>query len=210
MKHYIEKTVSLDPNHVDAHISIASYYMNAPTIAGGSKTKALAIAEKIEDLDKKEALILQSQIYSKFKNYEAAIQVNEALLAILPEEKHPRSFMNIALLYQSLKKYEEAFQYCEKAITMMPNYYAAHYQYARTAIFSKTRIDEGIERLEFYIKNEMNLPPSNPKLTSAYWRLGMLYELKNEKTTAKKQYEKAVALDNTNKKAKEALEAIGG
>jgi len=208
MKQYFEKTVELDSKHIEAHISIASYYMNAPTIAGGSKTKALTIAKKIETLDKEEALLLQSNIHAKFEDYQAAIQANEALLKVTIKEEHPKIYMRIVLFYQSLKNYNEAFQYCEKAIAMDETYYYAHYQYARTAAFSKTKVDEGIEKLNFYIKNQDNLRPSNPKITFAYWRLGMLYELKKDKVTAKKHYEKAVELDEGNKQAKEALQAL--
>ncbi len=46
-----EKAIELDPNHLDAHIGLAMYYVYAPGIAGGDLDKGEAIGRRMLQID---------------------------------------------------------------------------------------------------------------------------------------------------------------
>jgi len=207
-KQYFQQAVELDPTNVDAKISLANYYINAPAIAGGSKRKALALADEVQILDAVSAHQLRANIYRTEQKYDLAAQEYEALTKIVPTERKPMTAYNMGFMYQTAKQFDSAFVAFEQAIKLNENLYRAYYQYARTAVFSKKNVAQGIKYLEHYLKNTEKLRENDVQPSGAHWRLGMLYEIKGDKAAAKKHYEQALALDPNNDNARKSLEAL--
>lgn len=207
-KQYYEKAVELDTKHKDAKIALANYYINAPAIAGGSKTKALKLADELQSLDAKSAHELRANIYVSDKKYDLAASEYDQLVKFASEKDKPILYYNKGFMLQTAEQFDQAFVAFEEAIQSDRTLYRAYYQSARTAIFSKKNVTQGIEYLQFYLQNGKQLSKTDPDLSSAYWRLGMLYEIKGDKTTAKIQYEKALELNPNNENARKALEAL--
>jgi tetratricopeptide (TPR) repeat protein len=67
-------------------------------------------------------------------------------------------------------------------------------------------IDRGMECLKKYLQHEPE--EGQPTLANAHWRLGLIYEHKGDKESAKKEYEAALKLDSDYQAAKEALEKL--
>lgn len=114
--------------------------------------------------------------------------------------------MRLGFLCQDKKNYEMAFKTFEELIKDYPDYYSALYQIGRTAVFSGTNLDRGIECLKKYLQHEPE--DGQPTLPNAHWRLGAIYEHKADKESAKKEYEAALKLDPDYKAAKDALEKL--
>src|SRR5262249_24739800 len=50
-RHEAEAAIALDPKHIDARLGLISFYVQAPGIAGGDKTKAEQVAADVAKVD---------------------------------------------------------------------------------------------------------------------------------------------------------------
>lgn len=198
------KAVDLDPNNLNARVSLAYFYSEAPGIAGGSISKAKEQAKIVTDQNPIEGHELMSNIFIKDDEYEQAIQELKKLesAGVATEIVSYK----IGRIYQDEEKYNLAFQSFERAVSLNNNYGPAYYQYARTGVFAKSNIDQSIRYMKKYLILEVL--PGSPDWSSANWRLGMLYELKDNKPLAIAAYKEALKLNPKNKQAKEALEEL--
>ena len=203
VKEYLEKAIDLHPKHAAARESVAYFYFSAPGIVGGSKKKAFQQAEIIQTLDQRRGLILAGNLYRQNKDYPAAIQTYQALIELEGQEANWHLLLGSS--YQLNEDYRQAFEAFEKATKLDRTKAAAHYQFARTGVLSKQRIDESIAHMQYFL--ELNAPKTYPR-PSAYWRLGMLYEIRGEKKKAIAAYEKGLALAPTDKNLVKALDAL--
>lgn len=114
--------------------------------------------------------------------------------------------MQIGFLYQQKKQFDNAFSAFESVVKRHPDCYPALYQIGRTAVFSGTNLERGIECLKQYLQHE---PAENqPTWANAHFRLGAIYELKEDKAAAQTAYEAALKLDPSYDDAKKALEKL--
>lgn len=202
-KDAFEKAVALNPEHIEARNSLFNYYMSAPAIAGGSTKKAFVQVEEIKRRDPIVGHQVAAQYYQKKKEFAKAEQ---ELLALVDLGKGSAEvYYRIGFMYQSQKMYDKAFVALEQSISFDKNYTSSYYQYARNGVFSKKNLDRSVEMMKYYINHPSE---DGPELTMAYWRLGMLYELKGEKMEAKMAYEKALELNMDNERAMKALQKL--
>jgi tetratricopeptide (TPR) repeat protein len=98
----------------------------------------------------------------------------------------------------------EAFVLLDEALTKTPNHHLYLYWYGKSSAMTGLKLDRGEECILKYL----NYSPKNdePSLAGAYMRLGQIKEKKGNKVEAKKNYEKAVTMDNSLELAKEGLE----
>lgn len=203
VKEYLEKAIDLDPKHADARESIAFFYFSAPGIVGGSKKKAFQQVEAIKPLDARRSLILAGNLYRQNKDYPAAITAYQTLAEMEPDEANWPFLLGFC--YQMTPDYAQAFTSFEEAITLDDKKAGAYYQFARTGVLSKQRTNQCIGYMQYFLK--LNDPKSYPR-ASAYWRLGMLYEIKGEKAKAKAAYEEGLVLDPKDEKLLKASKAL--
>lgn len=201
----LEKAVEVDPANTDARQWLAGFYMNAPPMAGGSLEKAKAQAEELIELDPEIGYSLVARIHLKNNNYDGAEAAYNDLIARDP--KQPAGHYGLGMLYQQKKDYEAAFASLERALELDKNYTLALYQIGRTAVFSGTHVNRGIDCLIKYLEKEPG--EDEPTWANARWRLGLLYEKQGKPDLARAQYEAALALDPDSEEAKKALEALG-
>lgn len=114
--------------------------------------------------------------------------------------------MQIGFLYQQKKQYDHAFSAFESVVKRHPDYHPALYQIGRTAVFSRTNLERGIDCLKQYLQHEPL--EGQPTWANAYFRLGALYETQGDKAAAQKAYESALKLDPSYDDAKKALEKL--
>lgn len=114
--------------------------------------------------------------------------------------------MQVGYLYQGKKQYDHAFKTFESIVKHHPDYYPALYQIGRTAVFSGTNLDRGLECLKNYLKYEPL--EDQPTWANAHFRLGMIYEHKEDKDAAQKAYKAALKLDPSYEDAKKALDKL--
>ena len=107
-----ERAVELDPTLIDAHVGLASFYLYAPGIAGGSVAKAREIVRTVAGIEggASQAALLRMQIEGKEKNWDA---FNEAAAESVElagdEEARQTARMQVAmiLVFQG-ERYEDA------------------------------------------------------------------------------------------------------
>lgn len=165
-----ETAVALDPKNINARASLASYYAQAPGIAGGSMDKAYAQAEEIKRLDPARGRTAFTQ------------------------------------LYVADKKYDEAFRLFDETLQEMPDDYAALYQTGRLAATIGERLERGRETLQKCLS--LAPPAGQPGHDAVNWRLGMIFEKKGDKSTARSLYETALKLNPKFQQAVESLKKL--
>ena len=200
VKEYLEKAVVLNPEHTDARESVAFFYFSAPGIVGGSTKKAFREVEEIKKRDKKRGLILAGNLYRQKKDYPSAIETYRALIDL--EEENANWYLLLGSAYQLNEDYSLAFSFFEQALQKNETLAAAYYQYARTGVLTKKNVDQSIAYMQHFLslKDKKSYP-----VASAYWRLGMLYEIKEQQKEAKAAYQKGLALDPKHEKMQKAM-----
>ena len=197
-----KKAIKINPANVQARIHLANYYIHAPSIAGGSFKKAKEQTVEINKYSSEQALMLNATIYSREGNTDLAIEEYKKYLELNPND--PDAYYQVGMFYQGLEKFDDATSMFEIAIKKDDKAYGSLYQIGRTATFSGENIDRGINCLKEYIKANPGSP--YPRLDSAHWRLGMLYEMKGKVKMAKKEYRIAAEINPDESKYKDALE----
>jgi len=199
------KAIELDPDHVEARSSLASFYFNAPGIAGGSTEKGMEQVEEIRKRDARTAHLLLAGMYAGEKDNAKAKQEYRAAIQLDPNDPDP--YYMVGFLSQQAKEWDEAFEAFEAGVKATDDPRSL-YQIGRTGVFSGERLDRAKEALEQYITREPEGPPL-PSVAHARWRLGMIYERLGRKDLARREYETALKLDPELEQAQEALENLG-
>lgn len=112
----LDTAAQLDPKNVDAQWGMLQYYWRAPSIAGGDKSKARALANEIYKLDPVQGLFAQAQFAQDDKNFGQAEQFYRKAV-----EVNSRSFdarLSLAQFYMmpEVRKYDQAEEQFRAAI----------------------------------------------------------------------------------------------
>jgi tetratricopeptide (TPR) repeat protein len=199
-----EKAVKLDSESVEARLALGSFYLNAPSIAGGSKKKAKAQAQEIMSRDPKKGRHFMAAIYVVDEKYEEAAREYESYLVENPEDTE--TLYDVGMLYQKMERYQDATDAFDRAVAIDPGFEGAWYQIGRTAVFWENGLDHGIAAMLHFIENYAR--PEEPYGPGSHWRLGMLYELKGDPVAARASYQEALRMDPEFEQALEALEKL--
>ena len=197
-----QQAVQLDPNNADARSSLATYYIVAPGIAGGSTDKAnaqIAALDKIAPVQADLAranMALQNKDRQKGETY---------LRAAVKLDKTGNGDLQLGLVLASQNHYPEAIAAFEDGIQKDPTVSTNYYQVGHVAVLGKIHVQEGIEDLQKYLAMPHSWHPDVPTYKWAHYRLGMLYGILGDKANEKAQYEAAVKLNPDFKDAKKAL-----
>jgi tetratricopeptide (TPR) repeat protein len=201
MKSAWEKAVELDPKTVDARESLIQYYLQAPSIAGGSVDKAKEIANEIVKLKPAEGHRQLGNIFYKEKNL---VEAEKEFMAMAKAD--PAYASGLANFYINQKQYDKAFALFEDDLKKNPEDMMATYQIGKTSALSGQRLERGEVCLKKYLTYQ---PQKNePSHAGANMRLAQIMEKGGKKTEAKKLYEAALKGDATLKEAKEGLERV--
>lgn len=200
----LKKAVELDSANVEARVTLAGFYLNAPSIAGGSKKKARAQAEEIVKYDEVQGNWILAGVLIKDEKYDEAIEKIEACIAADPGDTDYR--YQLAMLYQELERWDETFAEFETVLDVDPDAAGSIYQIGRTAALSGENTDRGIECLERYLT--MEVLPGYPGYDGAHWRLGMIYGHRGEQALAKEHFETAIRLNPDNENYHKSLNEL--
>ncbi|MCK5147364.1 tetratricopeptide repeat protein [bacterium] len=195
------QAVALNPTFIDARFFLVQYYTFAPGLFGGSTEKALEQAQAIEKLDEKRGREAFLAVYAKNKEWDKCEHLYKTLITDYPEDV--QYSYNLGMMYQDQKFFDKAFRIFEECIKKHPDDLSALYQLGRTSIFSEQQLDRGIDCFkEFIIKSTDDDQPTD---ADAYWRMGMIYELKLDHEAALFAYQQALVLDESHENAKKAI-----
>jgi tetratricopeptide (TPR) repeat protein len=100
-------------------------------------------------------------------------------------------------------KYDDAFNAFESLLKDHPDQIAALYQIGYIAATTGQRLDRGEAALKEYLTHTPS--DTQPSLAYAHFRLGNIYQKKDDTDAARKEYQAALALDPNLKQAADAL-----
>lgn len=184
--------VQYSPEDVKSRILLATFYIIAPGILGGSFDKAEKEIEVIKRYDMVQAILLQSTIAKMKNDYQSC---ESLLLAAATKDTTEKSFVELGIYYTEMKRYDEAFNVLRTAKNKFPHAVRAWYQIGRLAGMTKTNEEEGIRCLLQYINFE-DLPDNIYSRSWAHFRLGNIYENKGWKNKAFSEYQTAQGLNS--------------
>lgn len=196
-----EATIRLDPNNLDARESVLQYYLQAPSVVGGGKDKAVLQVKEIAKRDAARGHLAQAQIYIADKNTAAALKSYEAAYAAKPSDASIRLALGIG--YQQANRWNEAFKHFRTWAVQDDKAGVAWYQIGRSSALSGQLLDEGIAALKKYLG--MPHSANEPQNKNAYYRLGQLYAKAGNKAEAKVAFQSALKLDPSYKEVKAEL-----
>ena len=200
-----EKAIALDPENLDARQDIVQYYLQAPGFLGGSKDKALAMAQEIRRRNQYRGAFAMASVCSSVKDHACVEREMQFVATNWPDSAAVHS--QLASFYTSAKQYDKAFAVLDQRLQLKPNESVTLYALGRTASISGQNLDRGERALRAYIAAPaaVGAAPAN-----AHYRLGLILEKKGDKAAARAEYQTAVRLNPGYPEAKKALAAVGG
>ena len=205
-------TLYIDPGHVDARVSLAQYYLNAPGIAGGSKDKAREQIDAIVLLDPKRGHLFRAEVHEGDEEWDAAWAAFEQALTIAPTD--PQVLYLAGIHQQGREEWRAATELFERGSAAPEDadsrswVRACLYQVGRTGALSEENLERARAALLAFIDR---YPDYEDALSpGARWRLGMIYEMQGETRLALDAYERALEMEPEHEEAKRALERLGG
>ena len=210
-----ERAVELNSKHLKAMQALVIYYLEAPSIVGGSNKKALAMAKQIAQVSPLDGLLAELKVYSNQSDTEKTQHIIAKLTTL--ETLSPSANVELGFHYQAQEDYDKAIAYFTQATLNNENesqpanpehsqasvskyhqtnrYYQqlAYYQIGRTAMFADNYYQQGINALTHYRVQELNenLPDKN----WADYRLASLYQMANNPQQAKALFEQLANKD---------------
>ena len=186
-REHLTKALELNPKHIKAMKDLIAFYLNAPSIAGGSTEKATAMTDKLIEVSPLDGYQSKLNIYRKDENKEKELEIAAMLSSKFAD--HPKALLSAGFSYQLHKDYSKAFELFSTASKMKSNAddnssVSALYQIGRTAVVSEQRTELGIQSLESYLELEIN--DSLPSKNWARYRLASLYQQSGKLDEAKK------------------------
>lgn len=204
--------LELDPNHVDARMALAGYYLNAPGIAGGSKERARQQVDAIIHLDPKRGYLFEAEVHEDDEDLDAAWASYERALAYAPDD--PMVLFRAGMFRQGREEWAEAVALLDRAaqvpitVDNRPFVRQALYQVGRTGALSGQDLGRSAAALREFIER---FPEHEDILSAgAYWRLGMIYEMQGDLDAARDAYRGALGVDPEHEEATNALRKLGG
>jgi tetratricopeptide (TPR) repeat protein len=82
VKESFEKTIELNPKHIEARWALIMVYIQLPGIVGGSETKAIKYSNELLKLSPVDGYLSKGQIDEHFKRYTAAEQQYKKAIAV--------------------------------------------------------------------------------------------------------------------------------
>jgi tetratricopeptide (TPR) repeat protein len=163
----MEKSLTIDPNNIEARVGLWRFYTEAPLGLGDDSKAALHLAEIRKQDPKRGALIL----------IDAEIR---------------------------LKKFGDAFKFCDELLAKTPDDFFALFQYARVSLASGQNLEPALVGLQKYVALASASPgKANPAL--AWIRMGNIHEKLGHVNEARSAYEAALRLQPDDSAAAAAL-----
>lgn len=200
-----ERAVALDPGNLDARAGLMQYYLRAPGIVGGSVEKARQQVAEVRRRSPYRGGQLAATVERREKNWTAAVQEYERLIAQYPDSAAPWS--SLASTYGDQKRWDDAFRTIDRFLAAHPRELLAQYAIGRAAGESGQQLDRGAEALSRYIAGATP-GPGEPTVATAHLRLGTVRERQGKKDVARSEYETALRLEPTLEAARQALKRL--
>jgi tetratricopeptide (TPR) repeat protein len=196
-----EKSVTLDPELIEAREDLIQFHRKAPGIVGGSRRAARSHANEIKKRDPYLGALIQGDLLMDERKYREAENVYRAAAETKPG--HVDAYYRLGLLYSKRKEFEKAFPAFEKILQLDTNEVEACFYMGEAGALSGLRLPRAEEALKVYLRTR---PWSiMPSLADAHFRLGQIYEHQRKHDLACVEFQAALKLDPDLQAVKAAL-----
>jgi tetratricopeptide (TPR) repeat protein len=200
----LERAVELDPTSIEARSGLIQFHLLAPGLVGGSSSKARAHASEIAKHSPFRGALARAWIAEDRRDYDQAAREYRDAIDQAPDSLI--SYWGLAQLWQRGSRFDSAFALMDYVIKRHPDAMPAYYYYGRAASLSGQHLPEAVRALERYIAYEPH--EGDPPVSSAHYRLGLVYERMGDREKAKREFETSLRLEPTRREVKDALRRV--
>ena len=199
-----ERSIALDSTYDAAYEDLIPMYAQLPGIVGGSKSKAEALLARWLRIHPYAAGLARVR-FDVARNLSAEATANgQAMVAAFPDSTRP--VYELVIAYQRASRFPEARTTVERGLLRWPDEPRLLYAVGRAAAASGEELDRGEAALRRLLANERQL--DDPLRANTRYRLGAILERRGDKTGARAEYERALAIIPTLRDAKAGLERV--
>ena len=199
-----ELAVEYDPENVQAHRALMSFYMHAPSVMGGGMEKAKETAETIASLDVYHGHVAHGAIAQLEDDNVSAESSYLAAAAI--DSQNADGWSRLGAFYIEVERPADAVPAFERVRELAPDDLVAVYQLARAHFDLGDDLAAAERGFKAYIAAEDR--PEEPEVASAHWRLGLVYEKQGRFEEAMAELDEAIKLNPEHVMAVESKETL--
>ncbi|WP_144392025.1 tetratricopeptide repeat protein [Pleionea sediminis] len=170
------QAIKQDDSHLLAYKGLFNFYLEAPSIAGGSEENAKKLISKINALSREEGQLTKLKFYEKTDKKKHANQI--ALDLLKAQDVSAKVKFRSAMILQSNELFGDAFIGFQSIVKQPQTesnalyWKASIYQIGRTSVISDSKYDIGISAFNQYLTLELS-----DKLPSKQWASFRLSQL---------------------------------
>ncbi|SRX74398.1 tetratricopeptide repeat protein [Aequorivita antarctica] len=187
IKHHLERAAKLEPKHIEARWALVEFYIQLPSIIGGSEKKAIDYANELGTISKVDGYLANGYIAEytdRSKDaerfYKKAIEVGGS----------PHTYEKLSGLYEKNNQPKEALKTTAESLKKHKRN-QLNYQIGKISAQYNLEPEYGIECLSQYLA-DYSIKDGVPK-DWAYYRLAQIYKNLGKKEIALTWINKALA-----------------
>ena len=198
IKRAFARAVELNPDHVEARISLAQYYLMAPGIMGGDEDEGF---RQLDEAAKRNELRGGSVKATMLERKNRLAEAEDQLTTLV--KNHPNNWVphkNLGYFLLRRTKFDESIRSMQRYAALRPDTSDAFDSLGEVQL-AAGRTDEAIVTL----KKGLTIDPT---LGSSLFLLAQAYEKRGMKTEAKEAYRKAALHERSEQRKKQAAERL--
>jgi tetratricopeptide (TPR) repeat protein len=184
VKKAFKQAVELNPQHAQARLALAQFYLIAPAILGGDKEEGWKQLEEAIRLDEVPGRIVKAHMLAQAKRSDEAEKEFKALTVSKPNEW--RSWKAYGYFCIRREKYDEALGHFQKYVELRPDT-ADSYQSLAEAFLKKGDADQALLQLNKSLSIDSVFVP-------AIISMGEAYQQKGQKVKAKEAFQHVLSI----------------
>jgi len=204
-KQECELAVEYDPENVQAHVALLSFYVHAPSVMGGGMEKAKEKAETIASLDAYYGHVAHGMIAKREDDFVAA--ESSYLAAASVDSQNAEGWSLLGTFYMDVERPADAVPVFQRVRELEPDDLVAVYQLAHAQADVGDDLAAAEEGFKAYIAAEDR--PDEPEVASAHWRLALVYEGQGRHAEAMAELDEAIRLNPEHVMAIESKDRLG-
>jgi len=178
------RAVELNPQHAQARIGLAQYYLMAPSFMGGDEEEGWKQLDEVIKLDEFQGRLVKAGFLERAKKNDEAEREYKALIISKPEDW--RAWKNYGYFHMRAEHSNDAMKCFQKYIELRPDT-ADSYQSLAEALLKKGETDLAMTNLNKSLSLDKDYVP-------AIISLGEVYQAKGQKKEAKDEYRRALSV----------------
>jgi tetratricopeptide (TPR) repeat protein len=204
VKNQFETAVSLNPDNADARTDLGEFYLYAPFIMGGGVGKARSQAAALAKIAPPSSHYLYARIAEKDKDLVKA--ENEYRAAIDASNGNGNAWLNLALFYKHMNRFDEMEQAIQRAVEAPAGRNEVVVECAELLVRAGRNTSLAAQLVRRYLSS--NSPSEKSPVFRAHYVLGTALEKQGDKQGAAREYRASLALASNFYPAKDALSRI--